>query len=106
MKKTVCLFLLITVFTLSSQAQDSAYVRQIIKNLSSKEMHGRGASYHGDSIAAVYLAGEMKRLGVLPLQVDYFQYYTYNCYSLEGDISLKINCVKCIKYVSLCNCHF
>ena len=34
MKKTVCLFLLITVFTLSSQAQDSAYVRQIIKTLS------------------------------------------------------------------------
>lgn len=98
MKKTVCLFLLISVFTLSSQAQDSTYVRQIIKNLSSKEMYGRGASYHGDSIAAVYLAGEMKRLGVLPLQVDYFQYYTYNCYSLEGDISLKINGVELEPY--------
>ena len=28
---------------------------------------------------------------MLPLQVDYKQYYTYDCYSLEGPISLSIN---------------
>lgn len=98
MKKSVFLFLFFTLFIFYSQSQDSAYVRQIIKTLSSKEMHGRGACYHGDSIAAEYLAGEMKRLGVLPLQVDYFQYYTYNCYSLEGAMSLKINGVELEPY--------
>ncbi len=97
MKKTLVFLFVITFFT-HLHAQDSAYARQIIKQLSSKEMYGRGASYHGDSIAAAYLAGEMKRLGVLPLQVDYFQNYTYNCYSLEGAISLKINGVELEPY--------
>ena len=43
MKKSVFLFLFFTLFIFYSQSQDSAYVRQIIKTLSSKEMHGRGA---------------------------------------------------------------
>ena len=98
MKKTIFFFCLLLSFSFLAQAQDSAYVRNLIKTLSSKEMYGRGASYHGDSIAATFLAGEMKRLGVLPLQVDYFQYYTYNCYSLEGAISLKINGVELEPY--------
>ena len=98
MKDIAFLCLSLIALTFYSQAQDSAYVRQIIKTLSSKDMHGRGASYHGDSIAAAYLAGEMKRLGILPLQVDYFQTYTYNCYSLEGEMSLKINGVELEPY--------
>ena len=97
MKKTL-LFLFAIALFVHLHAQDSTYARQIIKALSSKEMYGRGSSYHGDSIAAAYLAGEMKRLGILPLQVDYFQNYTYNCYSLEGDISLKINGVELEPY--------
>ena len=97
MKKTL-VFLFAIAFFAHLHAQDSAYARQIIKNLSSKEMYGRSASYNGDSIAAAYLAGEMKRLGILPLQVDYFQTYTYNCYSLEGDMSLKINGVELEPY--------
>ena len=97
MKKTLVFLFAIAFFT-HLHAQDSAYARQIIKDLSSKEMYGRCASYHGDSIAAAYLADEMKRLGVLPLQVNYFQTYTYNCYSLEGDMSLKINGVELEPY--------
>ena len=97
MKKTL-LFLFAIALFVHLHAQDSAYARQIIKALSSKEMYGRGSSYHGDSIAAAYLAGEMKRFGILPLQVDYFQNYTYNCYSLEGDISLKINGIELEPY--------
>ena len=98
MKKTFVLIALLLSSSAIIQAQDSTYARQIIKSLSSKEMYGRGSSYHGDSIAAVFLAGEMKRLGILPLQVDYFQTYTYNCYSLEGDMSLLINGVELEPY--------
>ena len=61
-------------------------------------MYGRGASYKGDSIAAAFLSQEMQRLGILPLQVNYLQYYSYDCYSLEGDISLKINGVELEPY--------
>ena len=91
MKRIVLAILLAVIPVALLQAQDSAYARQIIKKLSSQKMYGRGASYHGDSIAADFLAAEMKRIGVLPLQVDYKQYYTYDCYSLEGPISLSIN---------------
>lgn len=90
MRKFLVLFLLLAL-CVQINAQDSLYARHIIEKLSSPQMYGRGASYHGDSIAAEFLAQEMKRLGVLPLQVNYLQHYSYDCYSLEGDISLKIN---------------
>lgn len=91
MKKVAILLTLFIITCANLSAQDSAYVRSIIKTLTSNKMYGRGASYHGDSIAADFLANEMRRLGVLPLQVNYLQHYTYNCYSFEGPISLKIN---------------
>lgn len=72
-------------------AQDTAYARGIIKQLTSPAMYGRGVSHGGDSLAADFLAGEMRRLGVLPLAVNYRQYYTYNTYGIEGDVSLTIN---------------
>ena len=97
MRKTL-LFVIVLAFSAQLHAQDSAYARHIIKDLSSREMFGRCASYQGDSIAASYLAGEMKRLGILPLQVDYFQSYTNNCYTFEGNISLKINGVELEPY--------
>lgn len=92
MKKSFLFILIMACATTAGlRAQDSAYVRQIIRTLTADNMYGRGSSYRGDSIAADFLAGEMARLGVLPLQVGYLQRYTYDCYSLEGSISLKIN---------------
>lgn len=92
--KKLYVLILFGILTYCTYAQDSAYVRNIIETLSTEKMFGRGASYKGDSIAADFLAKEMQRLGVLPLQVNYLQHYSYNCYSLEGDISLKINDVE------------
>lgn len=91
MKKIVIVLSLLMITCANLYAQDSAYVRSLIKTLTSNKMYGRGSSYQGDSIAADFLASEMRRLGVLPLQVNYLQYYTYNCYSFEGPISIKIN---------------
>ena len=80
------------------RSQDSAYARYIIKTLSSDQMYGRGFCHHGDSIAARFLASEMKHLGLLPLQVDYMQHYTFDCYGLEGSISLAINGIELQPY--------
>ena len=91
MKRNFLLLLFILLTLNVVKAQDSSYARQIIRSLSSDKMFGRGSCYKGYSIAAAYLSSEMKRLGVLPLQVNYYQRYSYNCYSLEGPISLKIN---------------
>ena len=72
---SVILFFLLSPFTL--QAQDSAYVRRIICDLSSPAMYGRGMQHRGDSIAADYLRREFKALGVKPLCEDYFQYFQF-----------------------------
>ena len=74
----------------SLSAQDEAYARRIIRNLSSPAMYGRGASYKGDSIAAAYLASEFQKIGVKPLAPGYLQHHSYACYSLEGEVSLSI----------------
>lgn len=58
-------------------AQDSAYARRIIRDLTSPEMFGRGMQNRGDSIAADYLRTELKRLGVRPLTKDYYQYFRF-----------------------------
>ena len=58
-------------------AQDSAYARRIIRDLTSPEMFGRGMQHRGDSIAADYLRTELKRLGVRPLTKDYYQYFRF-----------------------------
>ena len=91
MKKVTLSILLALILLPALRAQDTAYVRNVIRNLTADAMYGRGASYHGDSIAAAYLASEMQRLGVLPLQVGYLQHYAYNCYGFEGPISFSVN---------------
>ena len=58
-------------------AQDSAYVRRIIRDLSSEEMYGRGMQNRGDSIAADYLRRELMANGVKPLADDYYQYFRF-----------------------------
>ena len=61
----------------SLHAQDSAYARRIIRDLTSPEMFGRGMQHRGDSIAADYVRTELKRLGVRPLTKDYYQYFRF-----------------------------
>lgn len=99
MKKiTITLLCLFILFPFFSQAQDSLYARKIIAALSADCMKGRGASYHGDSIAAAYLAGEMQRLGVYPLSYNYLQKYSAPSYSIDGPIHLSINGCKLQPY--------
>ena len=61
----------------SIQAQDSAYARRIVCDLSSEEMFGRGMQHGGDSIAADYLRRELMANGVKPLCKNYYQYFRF-----------------------------
>lgn len=61
----------------SATAQDSAYVRRVIRDLSSAEMFGRGMQNRGDSIAADYVRSELITNGVKPLAKDYYQYFRF-----------------------------
>lgn len=58
-------------------AQDSAYARRIIRDLTAPGMYGRGMQHRGDSIAADYLRREMAACGVKPLGSDYYQYFRF-----------------------------
>lgn len=75
MKKIVIIAFVFLSF--AAEAQDSAYARRIIRDLSSAEMFGRGMQNRGDSIAADYLRNEMIANGVKPLTKDYFQYFRF-----------------------------
>lgn len=61
----------------SATAQDSAYARRVIRDLSSPEMFGRGMQNRGDSIAANYVRSELITNGVKPLAKDYYQYFRF-----------------------------
>ncbi|MBP5548716.1 MAG: M28 family peptidase [Bacteroidales bacterium] len=87
-----CLPLLIVLFCHTGiNAQDTNYVRQVLRELSSQKMYGRGYSFRGDSIAAEYIRGQLKMLHVEPLVKDYFQHYTFSTFSMEGPVKLRVN---------------
>lgn len=83
MKKIV--LLLVLFLSVGVLAQDSTYVRRIIRDLSSEEMFGRGMQNRGDSIAADYLRRELMANGVKPLENSantsikdaYYQYFRF-----------------------------
>ena len=91
MKNKLFIFLLLLSAGLCSVAQDTNYVRQVIRHLTSDEFHGRGYSFRGDSIAADFIRGELRRMRIKPLVDNYFQPYTFSVFSMEGPIRLDIN---------------
>lgn len=88
--KLFALFLLLSA-TLTSVAQDTNYVRQVIRQLTSDKFYGRGYSFRGDSIAADFIRGELRRMRVKPLVDNYFQPYTFSVFSMEGPVRLAVN---------------
>ncbi|MCQ2298480.1 MAG: M28 family peptidase [Bacteroidales bacterium] len=90
--------LIVSAVALSATAQDSTFARDIIRQLSSPEFHGRGHEFHGDSIAAEYLRNKMREIGLQPLADDYFQHYSYTTYAVEKEVRLAINKQKLVPY--------
>lgn len=98
MFRKITLLFLIVLFAGTVAAQDSSYVRQVIRQLSSEAFHGRGYSYRGDSIAAEYIRAELRRMKVKPLCDNYFQSYTFSTFSMEGPLSIEVNGEKLTPY--------
>lgn len=70
-------FLTLVLLPLTAGAQDTNYVRRVIRDLASPAMYGRGMQHRGDSIAADYVRSELKAMGVKPLCKDYYQYFRF-----------------------------
>lgn len=64
-------------------AQDTNYVRNVIRTLSSPEMHGRWIANQGDSIAANFIRNEMITHGIPPIGTDYYQSFGVLGYAME-----------------------
>lgn len=71
--------------------QDIMYTREIINDLCSSKMHGRGYYKNGDLKAAKYIAREFSKLGVEKLSDSYFQDYTVNINVISGNVSVRID---------------
>ena len=75
--KRQTLFIFFVFFANYSIAQDSIYARSVINTLTSNSYHGRGYVKKGDAKAALFIAGEFKRLNLLPLTENYFQSFDF-----------------------------
>ena len=73
-----------------AQAPDLARARRTIEELASPKLHGRGYVQGGEHLAAAYLRGRLKQLGLQPLAPDYTQPFTLDVNTFPGKVSLKI----------------
>lgn len=89
-KVTFCILAYFGVLSCNIIAQDSTLARQIIKQLSSPEMFGRGCSYGGDKIAAEFISDKCKEFNLKSFGNNYFQPLSYPAFKMEGECHIKI----------------
>lgn len=89
MRRLSLLLILINlhIFTYS---QDIEYAKSVVMKLASPELQGRGYSGDGNHLAAEYLSGEYKRIGVLPFGKSYDQPFDISINTFPGEMSVKI----------------
>ena len=80
-------FIFVFNFSLNAQVEE---VRRITKTLCSPEFHGRGYVNSGDSIAANFIADELKKIGLKPLKRDYFQEFSFDVNTFPGKMEVRI----------------
>jgi aminopeptidase YwaD len=69
---------------------DLARARRTIEALASPKLHGRGYVQQGEHLAAAYLRGQLRQLGLAPLAPDYTQPFTLDVNTFPGKIDLVV----------------
>ena len=72
-------------------APDLARARRTIAELASPNMHGRGYVQQGEHLAATYLRGRLRQLGLQPLAPDYTQPFALDVNTFPGAMKLQSN---------------
>ena len=86
------IFLLFLLHTTVAFSQDSIYTRQLIRDLTAPDMHGRGYVKKGDKRAARYIAKVFKKEGLDPAgSKGYFQSFSFPVNTFPGKLALSIN---------------
>lgn len=90
MKQALILFFLLVLAQDLSYGQSMERVHQYLDTLSSPGMQGRGAGFHGDSLASAYIKDRFRQMGLSPLTTSYYQYFTYDVNTFPDNFSLEI----------------
>ena len=69
---------------------DLPRARRTIEALASEKMHGRGYVQQGEHVAADYLRGRFRQLGLAPLAPDYTQPFTLDVNTFPGKLELRV----------------
>ena len=75
---------------LTLRTQDTNFVRQNLRVLTSHEMWGRAGCHDGEAKAANYLADQFRQVGAIPLGENGMQYYDIGAHKMEGKVEISI----------------
>jgi aminopeptidase YwaD len=86
MKKLLFLF---TLASISVQAQEKEYAKQLVDTLCSPYFFGRGYVNDGVNKAGFFIAEKMKEIGVSQIDDTYFQYFNFAVNTFPGKMLFK-----------------
>ena len=89
--KLLNIFFILLFLCKLSFSQDIEYAKSIVEKLASPELHGRGYTEKGDWLAAEYISGEYKKLGLTALDKSYYQKFNISINTFPNALFLKIN---------------
>ena len=91
MKKIVLLFLM---FTQLGFAQDLEYAREVLDELCSDALAGRGYVEDGDNAAAYFIEEEFKRNELFAWDYNYYQTFTFPVNTFPENVELSVDGVR------------
>ncbi len=94
MKKHITLSFLLFFFPFASivvQAQDTSYVRSIITQLASPDLHGRGYVKKGEKKAAKLLKQEIEKIGLQAFEPGYTQEFSFPINTFPRNVSVSVD---------------
>ncbi|MBN1180867.1 MAG: M28 family peptidase [Bacteroidales bacterium] len=89
--KQLTIFFIFLIASAISYAQDIEYAKSVVQRLASSELHGRGYTEKGNWLAAEFISGEYKRMGLVALDKSYYQQFNISINTFPNALSLKIN---------------
>jgi aminopeptidase YwaD len=86
------LFSCIRLILVSQEKQElkTTYARQVITDLTSEAMHGRGYVNNGDALAAAYMKAAFQKCGLKSFNPDYYQKFAFSVNTFPGSIRFAI----------------
>jgi len=96
MRKLFTFFLFYQLLSIHSSFGQIDEVRRITKTLCSPEFNGRGYVNGGDSIAAVFIANEFKKLGLKKVKRNFLQSFKFDVTTFPGEMEVLLGDKKLI----------